>query len=384
MKKLVTLILAMVLCVGFAVPAAAAYPETWDEAAEKMSLDTTLGDLQCIVEQEFSYYYESYDTSKGEYVSVKDSNGARYNIMPSDGTVTVTNTGSGNDYYVWIQVRAYEKESSKKYVARIENDSSAGYTLRKGGFVESWYIGTGENELVKLYAGQSTTITASDLLGLPGIDPNKEYMFRVTLYQDYPSVEKNWYASWAFSIDDDAAAKVIAKGRADDPGNPFMDVEKEDYYHDAVVWALKKDITTGMSITEFSPFSTCTRGQVATFLWRAKGCPEPKTTENPFTDIQESDYYYKAILWAYENGITTGATETTFDPNGTCTSAHVVTFLWRSNGEPSADFTGTEYYAEAVAWAEKEGLLDGTATPFAPNSLSPRADIVTYLYRDMG
>ena len=111
---------------------------------------------------------------------------------------------------------------------------------------------------------------------------------------------------------------------------------------------------------------------------------EPASTENPFTDVTESDYFYKAVLWAVEKGVTNGTTDTTFGPNGTCTSAHVVTFLWRANGKPAANTDGTNYYDEAVAWANSQKLLDGTAVPFAPDNLSPRADIVTYLYRVLG
>lgn len=114
------------------------------------------------------------------------------------------------------------------------------------------------------------------------------------------------------------------------------------------------------------------------------GCPEPASTENPFTDVTESDYFYKAVLWAVEKGVTNGTTDTTFGPNGTCTSAHVVTFLWRANGKPAANTDGTNYYDEAVAWANSQKLLDGTAVPFAQDNLSPRADIVTYLYRVLG
>lgn len=108
----------------------------------------------------------------------------------------------------------------------------------------------------------------------------------------------------------------------------------------------------------------------------------PTSTENLFTDIQESDYFYKPVLWAVENGIINGMTATTFGPNKTCTSAHVLTFLWCANGKPVAETTGTNYYDEPVAWANTKQLLDSTAVPFAPANLSPRADIVTYLYRD--
>ena len=181
---------------------------------------------------------------------------------------------------------------------------------------------------------------------------------------------------------------VPAAGAAD-PGNPFTDVPAGTYYHDAVLWALENSITTGVTATQFQPDTTCNRGQVVTFLWRAKGCPEPKTAENPFRDVSASSPFYKAILWALENGITEGSTARKFDPRGICTSAHVVTFLWRANGKPGpsgnsalANEYPDQYYTDAVAWADTNGLLTGTGAPFVPGRHSPRADIVTYLYRD--
>ena len=173
-------------------------------------------------------------------------------------------------------------------------------------------------------------------------------------------------------------------------GNPFTDVPDSAYYKDAVLWALENNVTTGVTETQFQPNSTCTRGQVVTFLWRAKGCPEPRTKTNPFTDVASSSPFYKAILWAQENGITTGTTATTFNPRGTCTSGHVVTFLWRSNGEPNpvgasalASANPNKYFTGAVAWADSSGLLTGVGSAFVPGQNSPRANIVTYLYRDI-
>ena len=174
------------------------------------------------------------------------------------------------------------------------------------------------------------------------------------------------------------------------PANPFTDISEGAYYYDAVLWALENGITTGVTETEFRPSATCTRGQVVTFLWRAKGSPEPKTQTNPFTDVSPSSPFYKAILWAYENNITAGQTAGTFNPGGNCTSGHVVTFLWRAHGKPSASGSSTlaaanpgKYYTDAIAWADAAGLLSGMGGDFVPGSRSPRADIVTYLYRDM-
>lgn len=167
----------------------------------------------------------------------------------------------------------------------------------------------------------------------------------------------------------------------------FSDVPADQYYSEAVAWAAAQSIAGGENGT-FSPDAPCTTAQILTFLWRAKGCPEPKTKTNPFTDVSSSSAFYKAILWAAENNITTGTTSSTFNPGGTCTSGHVVTFLWRANGKPAASGTSSlasanpgKYYTDAVAWADTNGLLNGTA--FVPGSQSPRADIVTYLYRDI-
>ena len=175
--------------------------------------------------------------------------------------------------------------------------------------------------------------------------------------------------------------------------NPFTDVKDGAYYYDAVIWAVTHDpqITDGTSDTTFSPDATCTRGQVVTFLWRAKGCPEPNGSENRFSDVRSGDYFYKAVLWAIEQGVTDGTSDTTFSPNDPCTRGHVVTFLWRSEGCPSAkggdafnDVPGDAYYSDAVRWAVSRGITDGTsATTFSPNEACTRGQIVTFLYRDI-
>lgn len=172
--------------------------------------------------------------------------------------------------------------------------------------------------------------------------------------------------------------------------HPFTDIKAGSYYENAVVWALDKNITSGTSATTFSPYAACTRGQVVTFLWRAKGSPEPKSANNPFTDVKSSDYYTKAVLWAVENGVTSGSSDTTFSPEATCTSGQVITFLHRSNGKPAANGTSSlaaqysgHYYTGAIAWADTTDLLSGTDMTFNPDNNAPRADIVTYLYRNV-
>lgn len=116
----------------------------------------------------------------------------------------------------------------------------------------------------------------------------------------------------------------------------FVDVAKSDYYYDAVKWAVDNGVTTGVTDTIFAPGNPCTRAQTVTFLWRAAGMPQAANRVNPFTDVSVNDYYYEAVLWAVENGITGGTTATTFSPNATCTRAQMVTFLWRYSKEDAS------------------------------------------------
>ena len=168
----------------------------------------------------------------------------------------------------------------------------------------------------------------------------------------------------------------------------FVDVPENAYYAPAVNWAVEKGVTEGTSATTFSPDAACTRAQIVTFLYRAAGSPAVKSTANPFTDVTASDYYYNAVLWAVENGITTGTSETTFSPNESCTRAQCVTFLYRVVGSAATakaiftDVSADAYYAPAVDWAVEKGVTDGTsATTFSPDAVCTRAQIVTFLYR---
>ena len=176
-------------------------------------------------------------------------------------------------------------------------------------------------------------------------------------------------------------------------GNPqtgvFVDVATGSYYEDAVDWAVENGITKGTDDTHFSPDGICTRAQAVTFLWRAAGSPKPEPRAMPFTDVPVGSYYYDAVLWAVENGITKGTSDTTFSPNMTCTRAQIVAFLWRSEKSPAAgianpfaDVKSTAYYADAVLWAVKENITKGTtSTTFSPNADCTRAQIVTFLWR---
>ena len=215
---------------------------------------------------------------------------------------------------------------------------------------------------------------------------------------------EKWSGNFSWNLDgsgltdpdgyaDMSAAEILADLFGDAETQPsqkgFNDVKPGDYFYDAVNWAVEKGITTGTSATTFSPNTSCTRAQIVTFLWRASGSPEPKTASNPFTDVAANAYYCKAVLWAVENGITTGTSATTFSPDAPCTRAQGVTFLWRANGSKAAsaaasftDVASDAYYAPAVAWAAEQNVTGGVGNGlFSPNTTCTRAQIVSMLYR---
>ena len=235
-------------------------------------------------------------------------------------------------------------------------------------------------------AAKGTTITLT-------VDPDKGYVLDTLTVLDGKDkeiklTEKN--GKYTFTM---PASKVTVaamfKAEQSTGKNPFTDVPAGSYYEDAVIWAVDKGITTGTSATTFNPNGICTRAQAVTFLWRTAGSPEPETRTMPFTDVPVGSYYYDAVLWAVENGITKGTSDTTFSPNMTCSRAQIVAFLWRSEKSPAAgtanpfaDVKSTAYYAGAVLWAVREDITKGTTnTTFSPDADCTRAQIVTFLWR---
>ena len=237
-------------------------------------------------------------------------------------------------------------------------------------------------------ASKGTTVTLT-------VDPDKGYVLDTLTVLDSKDkavklTEKN--GKYTFTM---PAGKVTVsatfKAAAPASENPFTDVPSGAYYEDAVIWAVKKGITSGTSATTFNPDGSCTRAQAVTFLWRAAGSPEPKSAAMPFTDVPAGSYFEKAVLWAVENGITKGTSDTTFSPDASCTRAQIVTFLWRAGGSPAvsgnsafSDVAADAYYAAAVAWAEKNGVTGGIGGGlFGSDNTCTRAQIVTFIYRSV-
>lgn len=202
-------------------------------------------------------------------------------------------------------------------------------------------------------------------------------------YDDLTDAQKKLVSNYSVLTEAEAAFAKLSSDL------PFTDVKESDYYYDAVAWALEMGITDGTSDTTFSPNASCTRAQMVTFLWRAAGSPEPSGKTNPFADVDETAYYFKALLWAVENGITDGTSATTFSPDMTCTRGQMAAFLYRNAKTPAVtgsasftDVTDGDYFSDAVVWAAQEGITVGTSdTTFSPAADCTRGQMVTFLYR---
>lgn len=198
---------------------------------------------------------------------------------------------------------------------------------------------------------------------------------------------------YAVELDPDVIAVVNGEepspGGREDPTISFPDVADTDYFYEPVIWAAEKGITSGYGDGHFAPEMFCTRAQTVTFLWRAAGSPEPSGI-NPFKDVIEDDYYYKAVLWAVEKGITKGTSFNMFSPEAVVTRGQTVTFLNRSVGEPAVkgvenpfeDVRSGDYYYGPVLWAVSHKITNGMdEVSFSPDDSCTRGQIVTFLYR---
>ena len=248
-------------------------------------------------------------------------------------------------------------------------------------------VGKTENGSVSISpksASRGSTVTIT-------VTPDKGYVLETLTVLDKNDkeiklTEKN--GKYTFTM---PASKVTVKATFMDDNtmlNYFVDVKVGDYFYDAVLWAAEKGITSGTDATHFSPNAACTRTQIVTFLWRAAGSPEPKSTGS-FADVPADSYYTKAVAWAVENGITGGTGDGKFSPNATCTREQAVAFLYRASGSPAVsggsafnDVAANAYYADAVAWAEKNEITGGIGGGlFGSGNDCTRAQIVTFLYR---
>ena len=324
----------------------------------------------------YTYTLQNDSGATSTLVTAVSGNGEPVSIngqaLSTGGSATVAIPNSGTTDIV-VRIGA------KTYTLTILRNSGTGGNEGGGGGATSYTLTFDTNGGSAISKVSKTSGTTVDLTGYT---PTRDgYTF------------DGWYSNSGLtikvtSIKLTSNTTIYAKWTAKSDMS-FTDVADKAYYRDAVEWAVENGITKGTTATAFSPNATCTRAQAVTFLWRAAGSPEPETRTMPFADVPAGSYYYDAVLWAVENGITKGTSDTTFSPDATCSRAQIVTFLWRSEKSPAAgtanpfaDVKSTIYYADAVLWAVKENITKGTTnTTFSPNADCTRAQIVTFLWR---
>ena len=297
--------------------------------------------------------------------------------LPDDTTVKANTT------YKWRFTPDDDNYTTLTGEVELYHKSSSG-----GGWYDSYYT-------IKATAGAGGSISPS---GSVSVREGRDQTFTITPDKSYAVSNvkidgKSIGAVKSYTFENVSRTHTIEVIFMKANGNPqtgvFVDVATGSYYEDAVDWAVENGITQGTDDTHFAPDGICTRAQAVAFLWRAAGSPKLKTRTMPFTDVPAGSYYYDAVLWAVENGIAKGTSDTTFSPNMTCTRAQIVAFLWRSEKSPAAgtanpfaDVKSAAYYADAVLWAAKEDITKGTTnTTFSPDADCTRAQIVTFLWR---
>ena len=297
--------------------------------------------------------------------------------LPDDTTVKANTT------YKWRFTPDDDNYTTLTGEVELYHKSSSG-----GGWYDSYYT-------IKATAGTGGSISPS---GNVSVREGRDQTFTITPDKSYAVSNvkidgKSIGAVKSYTFENVRRTHTIEVIFMKANGNPqtgvFVDVATGSYYEDAVDWAVENGITQGTDATHFSPDGICTRAQAVTFLWRAAGSPKPETRTMPFADVPVGSYYYDAVLWAVENGITKGTSDTTFSPDATCSRAQIVAFLWRSEKSPAAgtanpfaDVNSTAYYAGAVLWALREDITKGTtSTAFSPDADCTRSQIVTFLWR---
>ena len=297
--------------------------------------------------------------------------------LPDDTTVKANTT------YKWRFTPDDDNYTTLTGEVELYHKSSSG-----GGWYDSYYT-------IKTTAGAGGSISPS---GSVSVREGRDQTFTITPDKSYAVSNvkidgKSIGAVKSYTFENVSRTHTIEVIFMKANGNPqtgvFVDVATGSYYEDAVDWAVGNGITQGTDATHFAPDGICTRAQAVAFLWRAAGSPKPETRTMPFADVPAGSYYYDAVLWAVENGIAKGTSDTTFSPNMTCTRAQIVAFLWRSEKSPAAgtanpfaDVKSAAYYADAILWAVKENITRGTTnTTFSPDADCTRSQIVTFLWR---
>lgn len=351
---------------------------------------------------------------------------SNYAVFVSEKPAVIVTDGSGSGLYTMGDTVTIEADSKSGYTfdhweivsgsVSLENANSAKttftmpdeaveltatYTQNSGGS-SSGSSGSGGSVSYTVSVTQETGGTVTVTPGRAGkgskvtvtVTPDEGYALELLTVTDKNGspveLTDKGDGTYTFTMPGGAVSvKASFTELVEEPSNPFADVSQSDYYYEAVLWAVEHGVTNGTGDTTFSPDVTVTRAQMVTFLWRAHGAPEA-TGANPFADVSSDDYYYDAVLWAVSNGVTNGTGDTTFSPDVPVTRSQAVTLQWRAAGAPAASGSGFDdvaadtYYADAVAWAMTSGITNGTGgNRFSPDAAVSRSQAVTFLYREL-
>lgn len=320
-----------------------------------------------------------------------------WNSTISNNKVSFTGLKSSTSYTIYSRVKAITTEGSEKFASLLGNNTLvASTTAPTPTYYGPTYYSVSSSDSANgsfkvdkssMYSGGTVTVT---------VTPDKGFVLETltVLDKNGKSIEvkdlgNNKYSFTMPSGKVDISASFMEDNRI---LNYCVDVKANDYYYDSVLWAYENEICKGVDELHFNPAGIASRAEMLTFMWRAAGSPEPKTTTCNFTDVDSNSYYYKAVLWAVEKGITDGTSATTFSPTTTVDRAQTVTFLARFAGVKDSalgynhdftDVTANKYYSNAVAWAYKNKITEGTGeNKFSPFDNCQRGQVVTFLYRN--
>ena len=412
---------------------------TYDYSLEKIAMQraaeiaisfshTRTNGESCFTAYDIVYYSAGeniaagYANAKAAFVGWQETNekyagqGHRRNMLSGDFNAVGIACVNYNGYNYWVQEFGYIPEPNTKATAANDSASNVKLGISKD-LLTSVSLSVNGGSSVSVAAGKSAElpkltakITMADTWpgGACKVTPKAKWTSADTSIAKISDGKLVGVSAGSTSISASVLGKSVkvtvnvtgAATTPSDPADPFVDVDKGSVYYDAVMWAYyhePEQITGGFDATHFKPQNPCTRGQVVTFLWRAAGCPEPENAKSPFVDVENSGSckpYYKAILWAAEQGITTGVDKNHFQPSATVTRAQFVTFLWRYEGESDTNGSISGFkdarsiakpFRTAVAWAVENGITTGyNDKTFRPSDTCTRWAVVLFMYRDLG
>ena len=392
LKQLTGVILALLLCVSLAAPAAAASPSVTDIATAALDL---------ISSHEGTYNSVNANDSGAVSVGKIQWHGERAHgvvrlaaqYLGADGAIAILGQSFYNEIMSNVNWDSRSVNSEEAAALSKLLDTEAGHRAEDeiGARDLSQYVNDG---MSRGLSNPTTLVYYCDLMNQWPVQAWNIARDTVAKYGGAATVDKIHEIACASPMAGMLRTRaynycINIKWDGYGPSTGFNDVPAGTWYSDAVVWAVGKGITNGTGNGNFSPENACTRAEAVTFLWRAMGSLKPSSTVKLFSDVNPGDYYYNAVIWAAEQGITSGTGNGCFSPNSRCTRGEIVTFLHRAKGSPAAngasfsDVPTGSYCANAVSWAYANGVTTGNGDgTFSPNGSCTRAHIVTFLYRD--